>query len=105
MRAIAYNGWAARQQQNQARQVPFHTAAKRTELLAASSGARIAGVFLGCSVLQFVTSDGATLGVLALLTGFSAEAAVATRAAWQLQHTLKRKGPGHDRVDLHAIPE
>ena len=73
VRAIAYNGWAARQQQNQARQVPFHTAAKRTELLAASSGARIAGLLLGCSVLQFVT---------ALLTGFSAEAAVATRAVW-----------------------
>lgn len=83
----------------------FITAAKRTELLATSSGARIAGVFAGCAVLQFATSDGATLGVLALLTGFSAEAAVASRAAWQLQQTLKRKGPGHDRVDLQAIPE
>ena len=61
---------------------------KRTDLLASSSAARICGVAAACLFLPLFFSDGALLGALSLLVGFTAEAAATARGAWKLRNIL-----------------
>lgn len=61
---------------------------KRTDLLASSSAARISGVAVACLFLPLFFDDGAVLGAVSLLVGFSAEAAATARGACKLHNTL-----------------
>ena len=64
----------------------YITSLKSTHLLVSSAVARFGAVCVGCVVYPVVAPSfsGAALGVAALLSGFTAEALMAARAAWRL---------------------